>query len=279
MELLNTGFQNQDIESYLNRDLSYQEKNLLEKIRTEKYMNHMMNQLYKRLELKKFYVPILTQANGDCLFQSLNYHKIGDNPKNIRNFLSFIIFIYKSTPNFLPHLAEPLEKIFENTNDIEFVACRKHTDIRDSYLYDKFVPKKFYKYNFDIMVQDLCNESSWCRLPTNLIFTIISYIFKVEIIIIHNGSDFENKINAWEDIPNKPEIKTIYIGQLSEYHYIPLEKLPDNQELIRNYYIDAHQEFDGLIKRERELAFLSKMRKLDLEDKPENKEDLVAKIA
>jgi hypothetical protein len=215
--------------NYLERSLTYNEKIMMESYRAEKYMNELMNQLYKQCNKNyRLYVPVLTELDGNCLFESLVYHGIGKDSDDLRTIISMIMYIYKDYKGFLPTSDTTLKDIFNLTNEVEYVSCKKK--INDTY------SVKFYKYEYNTMCQDLSNKHSWSRLPTHLILMIISYLFKVDICVINNKSDYENRINAFDAVENKPELKTIYLGHLGESHYVPLDLLKDEEEFKPIYY-------------------------------------------
>lgn len=217
---------------YLGRPLSFDEKFLLEDYRSEKHMNDMMAGLYEQcLKKKQLYVPMLTNLSGDCMFESLVYHGIGENVQQLRNILTFIMYIYKNYKGFLPNTDTTLEEMFNMTNEIEHVLCRR-TENGETV-------KEFYKYTYNVMCQDLSNMHSWSRLPTQLIMLLISYIFKVEINVISNTGSYEHKINAYDSFDVKPEMRTIYFGHLGESHYVPVDVLKDDEEIDPLFYNHA----------------------------------------
>ena len=92
------------------------------------------------------------------------------------------------------------------------------------------------------MCQDLTNKSSWTRMPTQLILLVLSYIYKLEIVIISRLNDYENRINAFDNVITKPELKKIYLGHLDEAHYVPIDVLTEDEELVPILYEDAKNE-------------------------------------
>ncbi|QKF93693.1 OTU domain-containing protein [Fadolivirus algeromassiliense] len=218
---------------YLGRQLNWDERCILEDYRAENRMNDMMKELYTQCNIKgNLYVPMLTNIDGNCLIESLNYYGIGENVKQLRNMLSVLMYIYKDYKGFLPNNDLSLKELFDMTNEIEIVCSRKKTD-DDEHL-------EYYKYTYNVMCQDLSNSHSWQRLPTQLILMVVSYVFKVEIIIVSNMGSYENVINAFESVTPKPSLFTVYLGHLGESHYIPLDILnPDKEELDPLFYRDA----------------------------------------
>lgn len=203
---------------YLNRPLHTNEKILIHNFKIETQINHMMKQLYEQCNVNNMYVPILTNLNGDCLFESLNYYKIGINVKQIRRILSVIMYIFKDYKNFLPNNDLTLLEMFNMINEVSYVSCKSNEN------------KEFYKYGYNVMCQDLNTIGNWSRLPTQLILLVVSYLYKVKIVIISNNGNHTNIINAYETISSKFNIETIYLGHLAESHYVPIDILKSNQE-------------------------------------------------
>ena len=71
---------------------------------------------------------------------------------------------------------------------------------------------------------------------------LISYVYKLEIIVLNNMGDYVHKINAYDSIIEKPELKKIYLGHLGESHYVPIDVLADGNELVPLFYNKAKQE-------------------------------------
>lgn len=218
---------------YLGRPLEFEEKYMLENYKSEKHMNDMMSELYVQCNKKgDLYVPMLTNMDGNCMFESLIYHGIGSSVMQLRTILSVLLYIYKDYKGFLPKVDASLNEMFLMTNEVEYVVLRKKLGNDET--------RNYYKYTYNVMCQDISNNHSWSRLPTQLILTTISYLYKVEIIIISNLSEYENKINAYESCIIKPQIKTIYLGHLGECHYVPIDTFNISEEIIDPlFYRDA----------------------------------------
>ena len=219
----------QDWVEYLGRSLNYEEKSLIEDCRSEKHLNDMLNDLYKQCINTNYYVPILTDVIGNCLFESLVYYKIGSSVEELRTMLSMIFYIFQDYKNFLPGMSESLSELFSFSNEIEYVSTKNKTTDE----------KEFYKYTYTIMCQDLGNFCCWSRLPTQLILLVVSYLYKVEIIILHSDNGHETKINAYDT----QNIKTskIYLGLLGESHYVPIDILDSEEEMDPMYYTSAQR--------------------------------------
>jgi hypothetical protein len=213
---------------YLGRQLYQYEKYLLEDYRAEKCMNNMMKDLYTQCKDKTLFVPMLTNLDGNCMFESLIYHGIGNSVMEIRRILSILMYVYKDYKGFLPNIDMTLTEIFNMANEIEYVVSKQKEGNE--------TVKKFYKYTYNVMCQDLSNNHSWSRLPTQLILMVLSYIYKLEFVIIGSNSSYENKVNVHDSIQN---IKKIYLGHLGESHYVPLDILTDDYDLDPLFYSDA----------------------------------------
>jgi hypothetical protein len=210
--------------NYLGRKLYFEEYELLESLKSELIMNKMLKNLYKILRInnnknkEKLYIPLLTEANGNCLFESLVYYKIGDDIETLKLGISY--FMYQLQNTKLPGQDETLKDKFNNffCDDIEYVCDDNSEEI--------------YKYKFNVMCKDICCKKSWNRLPTNLILILISWLFNCEIIILSDNTEYKNIINVYDNIDTKKKLKKIYLGRLGgELHYIPLDLLDENEKI------------------------------------------------
>ena len=221
---------------YLGRNLRFNEKYMLESYKAERYMNEMLNGLYEQCAKKNLFVPMLTNMDGNCMFESLVYYKIAKNVKELRLSLSLMMYMYKDYKGFLPDTDDTLNDKFNMMNEIEYVVNRKK---------ENGVPGKiindFYTYAYNVMCQDLSNMHSWSRLPTQLIMIVISYIYKLEIIVISNNGSYEHKINAYETSKKNVKLQTVYLGHLGESHYVPLDVLQNDEEIVQIYYTESKQ--------------------------------------
>jgi hypothetical protein len=188
---------------FLGRDLTEEEKYLIESIKDEKRINHKIEILNQAASNQGLYIPMLTKMRGNCLFECFQYHNLIDNIMDFRKCLSTLMLLFRDFPNFIPGQSLTLKEIFDCQNEIEFVFCRK--------------THKLYKYNYDIMCRDIACNYSWTRLPTQLILTIISFIFDLKIRI-HYDNGYVTEICTNEDT-----FDVINIGLLGELHYVPLE--------------------------------------------------------
>lgn len=219
-------------EKYLERPLKFEERFLIEMCKSEKHMNKMLCELYKKITIKSnnYYIPILTKLDGNCLFESLNYFGIGKTVEEIRSVLSLIFYIFQDYKNFLPGMETTLSELFSFTNEVAYVSTKKDKNPESE--------KEYYKYSYNIMCQDIGNLTCWSRLPTQLILLVISYLFKVEINIIHSNTGHETVINAYENIINN-NTKKIYLGLLGESHYVVLDINNNSDTKPQIYYDEA----------------------------------------
>jgi hypothetical protein len=232
---------------YLGRELTFDERYIIEDYKTEKIINNKMDELYDQCYQKKLYVPLLTNLDGDCMFETLVYHLFNDEIKTnnneftnkqlkeyvseLRTVLSIIMYIYKDYKNFFPNQSESLSELFNLTNEVKQVSCKKiiQTDVGIETI------NEFYKYTYEVMCQDLSNNHSWGKLPTELIMMVISYLYKIEFIVITNLGPYEHKINVYGSSDNQ-SIKTIYVGHLFESHYLPIDILTDISQITPLFY-------------------------------------------
>jgi len=211
------------------KKLQDEKKKLTDNYKTEKRMNILMEKLYKQCDEKDLYVMKLTKMDGNCLFSSLNCHGIGCTTDELRSAIANVLYIFKSYKYFFPNVELTLEEMFKNSNEIEYV-----------YTYQNRC-KVFSKYSYEIMCQDLTNDGSWSKYPAQIVLLIISFLFKVKIIIIGSNSSYENVIDAWDNLNCAFDVETIYLGHLSEAHYLPLEKKNDVHH-DKLFYDDAKNE-------------------------------------
>lgn len=221
---------------YLGRKLSRKEFGIIHGVIQEKEFNDRMQELYTVCEKKRLYIPELTHLRGDCLFESLHYHGIGNDVDDLRNSLATIMYLYKDYKNFFPSQETTLKELFSAMNDIEYVVKRDHYDNNG---------EEFYKYSYNIMCQDIATCQSWDLLPTHLLLMVVSLLYKVEICIINNSSEWVNTINVFEECDQelKKDVTRIYIGHLNESHYLPVDVLEDDEVIDPIYYNVARVRF------------------------------------
>lgn len=226
--------------NYLGRRLTKNEHHILDNFRGEASTNTIMKKLYNKCLARGLYVPMLSQADGNCMFESLNYHKIGSDVDSLRSGLAVLIYLFKDKEKFMPNMDLTLKQMFDAFNEIEFVA--KYVKVKDD-SGEEVLEKKFYKYTFDIMCQDLTNNGSWSKLPTEIILRVISYIYKVEIEIINSCNDYAHIINSYENVDPPVKLRKIYLGHLGESHYLPVDILEEGVTPTNMYYTNARKKF------------------------------------
>lgn len=205
-------------EKILDRKLNAAEKKLLRNVKGEFKFNIKLSKLHKIAREKNMIVSTLTNLHGNCLFESLKYFFECDTDK-FREGLATLMLIFKDVKNIIPNQDMSLNELFTIYNDVENVYCEKN--------------KKLYKYNYDTMCIDLATDSSWTRLNTELILMFISTLLNVKIEILHDNSHVTTICSTVENI----NTMTIYLGQMGEFHYVPLNKIT-NIDNIKILYHD-----------------------------------------
>lgn len=217
-------------EIYLQRKLTLIEKKLLKKAQCEMSINNNIMNLVVNLKNDKLYIPKLSISDGNCLYESLNYHLKEKNLLDIRKSVANFMKLFKNQKNIFSNNEYSLNELFLFQNEIQYVLNNKDN--------------KIYNYNFDIMCIDLECDGSWERLPIELILMCISYLYDVKITICHDNGYMHHIINS-DTIE-----KEIYIGLLGEFHYIPLEIKKDGNPdditdnvIVYNKYIDKYHKW------------------------------------
>lgn len=209
------------VEQYLGRILTVEEHNLIDNFGSEREFNYKLEKLYTVSYKKKLYAPILTNLDGNCMFESLVYFGIGTSVEQLRKVISLLLYMYKDYKYLIPNGENTLKELFDLTNEISYVKCSNG---------------KYYSYTYETMCQDVLNMRAWNKLPTELILMLISYVFKLEIVILNNVGSYENKINVCENMDKNIKIRTIHLGHIQEAHYFPLDY--NNNENDYMYYDD-----------------------------------------
>lgn len=268
--------------NYLERPLTWKEVHLLQEFKSEWHMNDQLNLLYKQCKEHNLYVPILTDLDGNCLFESLVYYKVAKSIEVLRQSVAYLMYIFKDYKNLLPGVDISLKEMFEFTNDIEVV----YSVFKDDESNEKIV--KFYKYTYDTMCKDLSTLYSWSKLPTEIIMRLMSYLFNIEFVILHNNNGHFTTVNVYSELPEnqRPQMKRILLGLLGESHYVPIDKLEVNEEIDPMFYIHAKKKFTKWaieqqeIKKEKFEARLNRLRYLQnshnnkLDETPQQFSDL-----
>jgi len=256
----------QDVNDYSlegrNKKLTKEEDELLYDHYNEKNTNACLKILHYNCQLNNLYVPKLSEMVGNCLFESLIYHGIGNSVDDLRKGLAFLMYIYRDYKDFLPN-GLTLKEMFEfqaSCDDIQYVSNNDKN-------------RMYYEYTYDVMCQDLASNYSWTNLPTNIILLMVSYLYKVEIISVLDYETNNNgisPINFWsekEDI-DMSSIKKIYIGHLNNSHWVPITEIPENKKVKRLYYNTYTSEFKKF-KKELESSIFEKIECQKNENKQE----------
>lgn len=219
-------------ENYLKRDLSEKEMGLLATLKTEMGFNKRLVELYEIALTKNLYIPFLTNLYGNCLFESLNYLGICQDQDDLRKTLAYLLYIYRDHKNLFKNETRTLAEMFRDTNEIEYVYCKKE--------------ERIYKYTYDTMCQDLASEFSWTRLPMQIIIMFISLLFNIQIEIISNTNAHVHSFSMTE---NPSSI--VYLGHIGETHYVPLavRKGNKNEDICPEYGLDTKKEFAAWAKK------------------------------
>ena len=190
-------------EKNLGRNISKDENKIIMQAKHENEINECVGNIYTTAQQNNMHIPFLTELDGNCIFECLKYHKICNNISDFRCGLAYLLITLKNKKYFIPTREDSLEEIFDMTNDINIVFCKKD--------------KKIYNYNFHAMCVDLANNGSWRRIQMDLVINCIAILTNIHIHIIHNNGHI-SKINP---VTNNDTL-TIYIGMIGEYHYIPI---------------------------------------------------------
>lgn len=209
-------------EEYLMRSLKRDERRLFEHVKYERHINGMLKDLHIACASRQLYIPYLTNLEGNCMFESLNAHGLGENPGDLRQALAYFMFQFQNKKDMMPNETMTLRESFDT---FEKLALPDYV----------FCPQKghHYRYGYNVMCQDLADNGSWTKLPANLILATISYLFHLRIVIAlsTNSKDGDTIIDIWQSAPKEEQdkVRTIYLGQLSESHYVPLFKVPEDE--------------------------------------------------
>lgn len=213
-------------EKYIGRKLKTDEKSFLHDYKLELKMNACIKILHKRAQEKQLYIPYLTQLDGNCMFESLQYYNFFNNIEDFRKNIATMFLLYRDKKYLFKNQENTLEELFYFTNEIESVMDPK--------------TYKIYKYTYDMMCIDLWNNKNWSRLPTQLIMMIISYFYDIKFIIINDDNDYETIIYCGND---ENICLNIYLGHITESHYVPLAECKnENKKYVAKYHDEAKLE-------------------------------------
>ena len=208
---------------YLNRELNTEEKYLFNSVKMEKIMNIHINKINELIINRDLEVSNISVVDGNCLFDSLCSLGFGNSSDELRKSITYLMYIFKDYKNFFNDQQETLNELFTIFNEIELVYCKNTC--------------KIYKYNFDIMCQDMYESCNWTRLNTQLVLMFISKIFNINITII-NDNGFETTIHQGNENANN-----IFLAHINESHYLPISKFDDIDNLKHTEYNEMKIEF------------------------------------
>lgn len=193
--------------------LTRKDKILLRSTKNENQDNISMNRIQQRALKNGLHIPCLTNLVGDCMFESIEKTGFCKDRKIFRQSVALMMFLFGNC-NIIKTYNSPLKNTFAMFNDVEYVFCHK--------------TKRLYKYTYYTMCSDMFSDGSWSRLPTEIVLTVIAYLFKVRINIYHDNGHI-NKIcdPDLDKILSSTDPKSnINIALIGEHHYVPLTRVP-----------------------------------------------------
>lgn len=234
---------------FLGRELYPHEREIIHDVALEKQFNEKLTPLYNNCLQNNYFIPMLTHLHGNCLFECLLYGGIGPTPidpgtphrenyphngyddaiSNFRKALGYIMYQYRNYKGFFEGRDDTLKELFNMTNEIKYVYCKQDG--------------KLYHYTYEIMCQDLANDSSWGSLPTQLILLVISNLYRLDFQIVSNSFSQLTHTSAFEALNIKPYLKVFKLGHILENHYMPIDELVPGQELVPLWYNTAKEKF------------------------------------
>jgi len=213
-------------ETYIGRKLKPSEKKLINNYKIEKKMNVCIKNIHNRAKSKGLCIHYLTNLDGNCMFESLQHHNFFDTIENFRKNIATLMLFYRNKKYLFDGQENSLEELFQFTNEVEYVIDPD--------------TGKLYKYNYDMMCIDLWNNNNWSRLPTQLIMMTISYFYNIKFNIINDENDYETTIYCGDSSKNSH--LDVYLGHITETHYIPLVECTINKNRIPKHN-EAREEF------------------------------------
>lgn len=202
--------------NYLSRNLTNKEKHILAFAKKEQMINREIEKIFEIAKNDDLYIPALTAFSGNCLFESFEHLGLCEDHKQFRIGIANLLLILKTVPNFLPGFSEPLGEVFNIFKpELDLVKCK--------------ITGRVYKYDYDAMCVDLATDTSWTRIHTQLIMTILCTLLNLDIVIYRS----DGHITHVNENPNSKTV-SIYLAHLgtprkenephNEFHYIPLMK-------------------------------------------------------
>jgi hypothetical protein len=204
-------------EHTLGRSLRKKEYILIKKAKCEKGMNESIELINRTANKNGLCVKNLTENDGNCLFNSLCHLGLATTLSSLKKSIANLMIFFKDVKNFIPDQEMSLAELFPLHNDVEFVFCCKQ--------------KKIFKYTYDAMCMDIMTNDGWTRINTQMILTALSVALNVKFVIYHdNGHKTEISTQDNENT------RSIFLGQIEECHYIPLDIIKDDSNDICPVY-------------------------------------------
>ncbi len=201
--------------SDIDKKLGKHNEKIVSRYCSELYNNYRLRKIFRRASRDGLYVSGLTKLDGNCLFNSLEKSNFFSNVdgKTIRKCTVMLFHLFGDM--LITDLT--LKETFTMTNEIRHVYCETN--------------EKLYIYTYYTMCCDMNEETSWSRLPVQLILHVLSLFFRINFRIYHdNGTILQiyndnGVVNAVYDKPLFCEDRdfVINIGLMGEYHYVPLD--------------------------------------------------------
>ena len=211
-------------ESVLQRPLNDDEVGIIRSARCENQMNKVIYYLNEKVQLDGLFIPALTENDGNCLFQSLCYSSIDCSVQELKRCVVNMLLFFKTKKNFIPNQEMSLEELFQVRNEIEYVYCNN--------------THRLFKYTYDAMCEDMMTDEGWKRIETELLLTMLSIVLNIRFKIYHSNEhitsicprEFENT-------------QIVYLAQIDECHYLPLEKKNGETKYECPFYTDDCHKF------------------------------------
>ena len=195
---------------YLKRELFEEEEEMIDEYRSEKIMNKRLEDFYEDLD-DDFYVPWLSECDGNCLFESLGYYEVGSSVKSLRKGLAHLIYQFRNVKNLFSDMESSMLEMYNEFYEKQYV---KYED-------------EYYEYSFDVMCQDLATDGNWTRLPSEILLKFISLIYNIQIVIVPDNDGKYTCIDSTTD----DEVVIVYLGLLNGKHYFPLSLKETDDDL------------------------------------------------
>jgi len=184
----------------LDRELTKSESKLLRKARVEKLLNRKLRDIHERVQADGLFIPYLPDLDGNCIFESLKYHGLCENTDDFRKGLAILMIALKDKKYFVPEQESSMNELFSDPYydpyskkyNYDIVHCKKK--------------KKLYVYNFVAMCVDLACDTSWDRLHTQMVLTVLALVLNIKIMIYHNDTDYVTPI----EIIKNDKTMTVY---------------------------------------------------------------------